>query len=50
MATFFNPVIGNLAEEPLSSVWNGPGMVDERARARASRLCGDGPATCVDPS
>ncbi|HZF50583.1 MAG TPA: alpha-amylase family glycosyl hydrolase [Polyangiaceae bacterium] len=50
MATFFNPVIGNLAEEPLSSVWNGPGAVSDRARSRASRLCGDGPATCVDPS
>jgi glycosidase/MoaA/NifB/PqqE/SkfB family radical SAM enzyme len=48
MATFFGPVIGSLAEEPLSSVWNGPGAAGERMRARASRLCGEGPVTCVD--
>lgn len=50
MATFFGPVIGNLAEKPLSSIWNGSGAAGERLRARASRLCGEGPAICVEPS
>jgi glycosidase/MoaA/NifB/PqqE/SkfB family radical SAM enzyme len=48
MATFYGPVIGSLAEGPLSMAWSGPGAAGERLRARASRLCGEGPATCVD--
>lgn len=48
MVDFWSPVLGNLAEEPLISAWNGEVAQGERLRARATRLCGEGPATCVD--
>jgi MoaA/NifB/PqqE/SkfB family radical SAM enzyme len=47
MGDFFGPVLGTLAEAPLSSLWNGPVARAERRRSMPPRLCGAGPVTCV---
>lgn len=44
---FFGPVLGNVAENSLFSLWNGPVAIDARARAMAERLCKNGPVTCL---
>lgn len=47
MGDFFGPVLGSVAEAPISALWNGPTALAERRRAVAVRLCGAGPVTCV---
>jgi glycosidase/MoaA/NifB/PqqE/SkfB family radical SAM enzyme len=47
LGDFFGPVLGNLAEEALATMWNGEIARAERLRAQKSRLCGAGPVTCV---
>lgn len=44
---FFGPVIGNLGEESLASMWNSHVAQSGRQRAIRGRLCGGGPVTCV---
>jgi len=44
---FFGAVLGNLAEETLMALWNGPVAQSERQRALQGRLCARGPVTCV---
>jgi MoaA/NifB/PqqE/SkfB family radical SAM enzyme len=47
LGEFFGPVIGNLAEEGLAAMWNGPVARSERQRAMRGRVCGAGPVICV---
>ncbi|MFT3768792.1 MAG: SPASM domain-containing protein [Minicystis sp.] len=47
LGEFFGPVIGNLAEESLAGMWNGPVAQSERRRAMRGRPCGAGPVTCM---
>lgn len=44
--TFHHPVAGNLLEQDLLEIWNGPVFADVREAQRRKRLCGGGPATC----
>lgn len=46
---FFGPVIGNLAEQPLLSIWSGAPARSQRERAIRGRLCGQGPVVCLPP-
>jgi MoaA/NifB/PqqE/SkfB family radical SAM enzyme len=51
MGDFFGAVLGSLADEPLSSIWNGPRALAERQRSLLARLCGAAgagvsPVTC----
>jgi MoaA/NifB/PqqE/SkfB family radical SAM enzyme len=46
MGHFFGPMLGNVAEASLSSLWNGLVATEERARAMGERLCKNGPVTC----
>ena len=47
MGHFFGPVLGNLAENSLTSLWNTPLAIHEREQAMASRPCKNGPVTCI---
>lgn len=49
LADFFGPVIGNLAEGSLVSMWNSRAAQSARQRAIRGRLCGGGPVTCLPP-
>jgi glycosidase/MoaA/NifB/PqqE/SkfB family radical SAM enzyme len=45
---FFGPVLGNVTQTPLSSLWNAEAAQRARREAAQSRLCGPhGPVTCV---
>ncbi len=45
--SFHHPAAGNLVGDDLLALWRGaPGFVEARRTARATRLCGAGPATC----
>lgn len=44
--TFHHPVAGNVLEQGLLDLWNGPVFAEVRREQRARRLCGQGPATC----
>ncbi|MBK9260159.1 MAG: radical SAM protein [Polyangiaceae bacterium] len=46
MGHFFGPMLGNVVEAPLMTLWNGPAAVDARRAAMASRLCKEGPVIC----
>jgi len=44
---FFGPLLGNVAETSLLSLWNGPVAIEARIRAATERLCNNGPVTCL---
>ncbi len=44
---FFGPLLGNVAETPLQTLWNNETARNERHRAMASRPCKNGPVTCL---
>lgn len=44
---FFGPILGSVADESLDALWGNEVARSERVRAKAARLCGDGPVTCV---
>ncbi len=47
MGHFFGTVLGNVAENSLTSLWNSNAAIHEREQAMAARLCKNGPVTCI---
>jgi len=44
---FFGPIVGNVTQTPLASLWNEDAARESRDRSRLARLCGAGPVTCL---
>jgi MoaA/NifB/PqqE/SkfB family radical SAM enzyme len=47
LGDLFGPLLGNLAEQDLTAIWNGPAVRAERRRAIRGRACGAGPVMCL---
>lgn len=43
---FFGPIVGNVTQTPLATLWNEDAARELRDRSRLARLCGAGPVTC----